>query len=137
VGLRREARELALQALYTIDMNPMTPHAAVENVPESRRSSTQAKEFAELLVTGVVSQRAVIDERIGASSKNWTIGRMARVDLNLLRLAVYELLFCPDIPKSVTLNEAIEVAKKFGSEDSAPFVNGILDEVATSIPDKE
>lgn len=137
MGLRREARELALKALYSIDLNPMTPHAAVENVPESRRSSQQSKEFAELLVAGVIGNRSAIDERIATSSKNWAISRMARVDLNLIRMAVYELLFCPDIPKSVTLNEAIEVAKKFGSEDSPPFVNGILDEVAASLPDKE
>lgn len=135
--MRREARELALQALYAVDLNPLTPHAAVENVPKSLRSSAAVKEFAETLVDGVVAHRAAIDARINECSKNWAISRMARVDLNLLRLAVYELNFCPDIPKNVTINEAIEVAKRYGSEDSAAFINGILDEVAASLPDKE
>jgi N utilization substance protein B len=92
--------------------------------------------FAEDLVAGVVANRTAIDGLIEEKSKNWALGRMARVDLSILRLAVFELLFRPDIPKNVTINEAIEVAKKFGTEDSPAFVNGILDEVASTIPDK-
>jgi N utilization substance protein B len=70
-------------------------------------------------------------------SKNWAISRMARVDLNIIRVAVFELVFLSDIPKNVTMNEAIEVAKKFGTEDSPAFINGMLDEIAATISEKE
>ena len=93
--------------------------------------------FASELVSGVITHLSDIDERIAEKSKHWSMARMARVDLNILRLAVFELLYRPDIPKNVTMNEAIEVAKKFGAEDSASFVNGILDEIASSVTDKE
>jgi N utilization substance protein B len=93
--------------------------------------------FARELLAGVLGNRAAIDSCIESKSKNWSVSRMSRVDLNILRLAVFELLYCPDIPKNVTINEAIEVAKKFGAEDSSSFVNGILDEIASTLPDKD
>jgi N utilization substance protein B len=79
----------------------------------------------------------MIDSRIGVQSTNWSLGRMTRVDLNILRLATYELLFRSDIPRNVTMNEAIEVAKKYGSEESPAFINGILDEIAATVPENE
>jgi N utilization substance protein B len=99
--------------------------------------NSKAYAFASELVNGVIAHLADIDGRIAEKSKHWSMARMARVDLNILRLAVFELLYRPDIPKNVTMNEAIEVAKKFGAEDSASFVNGILDEIASSVTDKE
>jgi N utilization substance protein B len=99
--------------------------------------NSKAYAFASELVNGVIAHLADIDGRIAEKSKHWSMARMARVDLNILRLAVFELLYRPDIPKNVTMNEAIEVAKKFGAEDSASFVNGILDEIASNVTDKE
>jgi len=136
VGARREGRELALQALYAIDMNPMSSAGALRLFWEEHQASEGIKEFAELLVKGVDEHRAELDQRIKEQSKNWSLGRMAKVDLNILRIAVYELAYLGDIPRNVTINEAIEIAKKFGSEDSPSFVNGILDELAAGLPDK-
>ncbi len=137
MGVRREGRELALQMLYALDINPLEQREALQLFRDNTRAAGNVRVFAEDLVAGVIANLAAIDGAIEAKSKNWALSRMARVDLSILRLAVYELLFRPDIPKNVTINEAIEVAKKFGTEDSPAFVNGILDEVASTIPDKE
>ena len=145
MSTRRDGRELALQALYSKDLVPGEANFALKRIMESFgegeepaldiHSKTFA--FASELVNGVIANLTEIDGRIAQKSKHWSMTRMARVDLNILRLAVYELLFRPDIPKNVTMNEAIEVAKKFGAEDSASFVNGILDEIASGVTDKE
>lgn len=130
MGARRLGREIALQLLYAIDCNPAEEHPAL---PQEREGSTvnyEALDFAGELVRGVMTNRQDIDALIVAKSKNWSLSRMARVDLNILRLAVYELLYRTDIPRNVTINEAIEVSKKFGTAESPAFVNGILDEVA-------
>ena len=103
---------------------------------EAEPGAAVGRAFSDELVRGVLEHREAIDATISEKSKNWAISRMAKVDLSILRLAVYELLYRDDIPKNVTINEAIEVAKKFGTEDSPSFVNGILDEVASSLPDK-
>ncbi len=137
MGVRREGRELALQMLYALDINPLEQREALQLFRDNTRAPGNVRVFAEDLVAGVVANLAAIDVAIEAKSKNWALGRMARVDLSILRLAVFELLFRPDIPKNVTINEAIEVAKKYGTEDSPAFVNGILDEVASTIPDKQ
>jgi transcription antitermination protein NusB len=136
VGSRREGRELALQALYSFDLNPMELRQALVLFWENNRAAPAVRDFTEQLVLGVAEQRDELDRWIGEKSTNWSLSRMAKVDLNILRIAVYELLHRPDIPKNVTLNEAIEVAKKFGTEESAAFINGILDEVASKVPDK-
>lgn len=135
MGARREGRELALQALYALDLNPMAVQAALGLFWEEHQAPLGIKEFAEQLVNGVIVHRDELDRRIKEKSKNWALSRMAKVDLNILRLAAYELVYRDDIPKNVTINEAIEVAKKFGSEDSPAFVNGILDEIASGLAD--
>ncbi|MBK5274036.1 MAG: transcription antitermination factor NusB [Desulfuromonadales bacterium] len=131
MGLRRESRELALQILYALDANPSV--GIRETLQTFREEQvdvlSRVREFAEGLVFGVQEQRQVIDEAIKARSKNWTLVRMPRVDLNVMRLATFELMFRPDIPKKVSINEAIEIARKFGDKDSPAFVNGILDEI--------
>jgi len=131
MGLRRESRELALQILYALDANPSV--GIRETLQTFREEQTdvlsRVREFAEGLVQGVQEHRAVIDEAITARSKNWTLVRMPRVDLNVMRLATYELMFRQDIPKKVSINEAIEIARKFGDKESPAFVNGILDEI--------
>jgi transcription antitermination protein NusB len=131
-GTRRKGRELALQALYQIEITNDPSAGAVELFLRHFEGTAQAKEFARRLVSGVVSQRPAIDRTIEQSTENWKLARLAKVDLVILRLATYELMFCPDIPNAVSLDEAIEIGKRFGSADSAHFINGVLDQVAQS-----
>lgn len=131
MGLRREARELALQMLYALDSNSSV--GLRETLQTFREEHVEVagrvREFAEGLVQGVQSQREIIDEAIKARSKNWSLSRMPRVDLNVMRLAAYELMFRSDIPKKVSINEAIEIVRRYGDKESPAFVNGILDEI--------
>lgn len=136
MGTRRQGREIALQLLYALDMNPAEEFPSIPGEAEGAKISFESLDFAEEIVKGVKEKREAIDGVITEKSKNWSIARMARVDLNILRMAIYELLFRTDIPRNVTINEAIEVAKKFGSEDSPGFVNGILDEIAAGLAGK-
>lgn len=137
MGTRRLGREIALQLLYSRDYGPGEAAPAMELVlDESEVGAAAGRSFADELVRGVLERREEIDAQIAAKSRNWAISRMSRVDLNILRLAAFELLYRDDIPKNVTINEAIEVAKKFGTEESPAFVNGILDEIASTLPDK-
>ena len=131
MGLRRESRELALQILYALDANPSVGiRETLQTFREEQADVlSRVREFAEGLVQGVQEHRAVIDAAIKARSKNWTLARMPLVDLNVMRMATYELMFRPDIPKKVSINEAIEIARKFGDKESPAFVNGILDEI--------
>ncbi len=132
MGIRRNARELALQMLYQMDCN------RDETVPPSpfwqkEKIVPDARDFSAKLLRGVIQHRPEIDQVIRASAEHWSFERMAAVDRNILRLAVYELLHLPEIPHRVTLNEAIEIAKKYGSEDSGAFVNGVLDRIHQDI----
>jgi len=87
----------------------------------------KVREFSERLVKGVSEHLVQLDDAISGQSKNWKVSRMDRVDLNLLRLAAYEIIYCPDIPKAAAINEALEIAKRFSEDDAASFINGILD----------
>lgn len=129
-GMRRKGRELALQALYQIEITGDPSGDALELFLRHFEGNPKAKEFARRLVSGVVSQRCEIDRNIEQSTENWKLARLAKVDLVILRMATYELFFCSDIPATVSLDEAIEIAKRFGSADSATFINGVLDHVA-------
>jgi N utilization substance protein B len=133
MGSRREARELALQALYQLDVT------GEDNVPVGAHfgGSPEALRFARELVDGVRAERERIDALIGQASEHWRLPRLSRVDLSLLRLSTWELLACPDTPASVVIDEAVEIARRFGSEDSAAFVNGVLDAVATAVGAKD
>ncbi len=131
---RTRARERALQALYQIDV-------AAEGIDDALAAfwksfepvEREVRDLAEGLVRGVAEHRRSIDEAIEEASSNWRLDRMARVDRNVLRLAVYELLQT-DVPVKVVINEAIELGKKFGSESSGAFVNGVLDRIAAGLP---
>lgn len=127
---------MALQMLYASDLNPSNEHHSLPREEEDSRTNYESLDFAAELVKGVTENRSAIDELLTAKSKNWSLVRMARVDLCILRIAIFELLYRSDIPKNVTINEAIEVAKKFGTEESPSFVNGILDEIATGLTSK-
>ncbi len=135
MGLRREARELALQMLYALDSNSTVGlRETLQTFREEQGEiAGRVREFAEELVQGVQTRRADIDEAIRACSKNWSLTRMPRVDLNVMRLAAYELMFRPDIPKKVTINEAIEIVRRYGDKESPAFVNGILDEIVSCV----
>ena len=128
MGSRTQARETALQALYQLDAGGGAGTEILQGHFDPLDAETRT--FAEALVTGVTSELPAIDAIIERTSTNWKVERMARVDRNILRLGVFELLRRGDVPVKVTLNEAIELGKKFGSEDSGSFVNGILDKVA-------
>ncbi|MBY0122442.1 transcription antitermination factor NusB [Bacillus sp. S/N-304-OC-R1] len=122
---RRTAREKALQALFQIDVSEVEPDAAIEHVLDEAPSN----DFLNELVNGVVINKAVIDETIKKHLENWTIERLATVDRNLLRLSVYELLFCKDTPPNVVIDEGIEIAKMYGDDQSSKFINGVLSKI--------
>jgi len=132
MGTRRRARESALQLLYQLDVGGGEPSSAIDRYWGELEEPLDVvlKDFARTLVEGVWGRREEIDDMIASYSTNWKISRMAAVDKNILRMAIYELLYCVDIPVKVTLNEAIEIAKKYGTTESGAFVNGILDNVA-------
>ncbi|MFO7569496.1 MAG: transcription antitermination factor NusB [Smithellaceae bacterium] len=124
---RRKAREVALQVLYSLNFVDLDVEKALELFWGNFIAPKSAKEFSATLVEGVWKNRAQLDALIGASSDNWSLGRMSKVDISILRLAVYEFLYCEDIPSKVTINEAVDLGKIFGSENSGSFINGILD----------
>jgi N utilization substance protein B len=140
-GVRRLGRECAAQLLYQLDAAEFrTPvDAAVAAYWASdfsegeERPGAETREFADGLVVGVARQLAVIDKAIQKSTQHWKLERMARVDRNILRVAAFELLFSADVPARVVLNEAIDIAKKFGTTESGAFVNGILDRLAQDV----
>ena len=135
MGSRRKARECALQLLYQGEFSPTIAgdNGRWASFEEDNTSpSAEVRTFAEELVQGVLSNEAAIDERIRSVSTNWKLERMALVDRNILRIAAYELMYRTEIPRKVSLNEAIEIAKRFGTEDSSSFINGILDKIAGS-----
>jgi N utilization substance protein B len=125
---RRKAREYALQILFQIDfMEERIDSKNFEEFWSDKKESRDVKEFTEELVRGTLSKIDEIDTMIKRVAENWVLERMAAVDRNILRFAAYELLYRKDIPPAVTINEAIEIAKKFSSTEAAPFINGVLD----------
>ncbi len=132
MGSRTKARESALQALYQLDTSGGDARDVLSGILAhfDEEPDADTARFAESLVKGVQAELREIDELIQKSATHWKLERMARVDRNILRLAVYEILRRSDVPVRVTLNEAIELGKKFGSEESSAFVNGVLDRIA-------
>jgi transcription antitermination factor NusB len=126
---RTLARELAMQALYQMDLRGDTGLDALEEFLAEREQNPNVVAFARELVAGAWERRVEIDKQIEGVARNWELKRMAAVDRNILRLAAYELMFRNDIPPLVAINEAIEMAKKFSTRNSGPFVNGILDNI--------
>ncbi len=129
MGKRRRARELALQYLYQWDFHG--PEAGEPGAPfwETRRDADHVKEFAREIVEGVKAEGEELDRLIESASKHWKVYRMNRIDRNILRIAVYEFTRQPEIPPKVTIDEAIEMGKKFGTSESGAFINGILDQL--------
>ncbi len=131
---RRRAREYALQILFQLDLTNSTfDDKLFKNFWEDIKEDTEVKEFANSLIRGTRENIHSIDKIIKKAAEHWSIERMATVDRNILRCAAYELLYRKDIPSAVTMNEAIEIAKKYSTEESASFINGILDKIQKSI----
>lgn len=127
---RSRAREVALQLLFQRDANPTVPRAVIERFARDRLSNPDAEAFCLSLYDGVTAHLAEIDVRVTAASENWKLHRMAVSDRNVLRLGTYEIVFArPPIPGPVALDEAIELARRYGAKDSPGFVNGVLDKV--------
>ena len=158
MGKRREARERAVQFLFQHDLNPPEDlDRALEEFWQTQRAAAIAEEkgpatwgqpvelppptteevemrlFADPLIRGTLEHRDAIDEHIKKHAKNWEFHRIAAVDRNIMRLAIYEMLFREDIPPIVSINEAVDIAKKFSTQDSGKFVNGILDKVRSEL----
>jgi transcription antitermination protein NusB len=131
MGDRRQARELALQALFFFDIEKSDPDQSLELFcAENEEELIEAvKPFFLDLVKGVLENSSQIDALLNKYSKNWKISRMPVVDRNIMRVAIFEFLKCPDIPTSVTINEAVEIGKKYGTRDSGAFINGVLDRI--------
>jgi len=129
MGRRREGREAAVQFLYQADLNKENAEDLLADFWKIREAKTGIREFATQLVRGVTAHREEIDALIRGATANYELGRLAAVDRNILRVGIYEMLHALDVPPVVAINEAIEIAKRFGAEESGRFVNGILDRV--------
>ncbi len=132
--MRRKSRESAIQILYQIDVRRNPDDAEIEvlirdHFEHFTSASTDERAYAEMLVHGTIEHVEAIDDALNAASHNWRLSRMGGVDRNILRVAAYEILYCPEVPAAVTMDEAVEIARKFVSGDAASFINGILDRI--------
>ena len=137
MGTRHIGRELALKALYQIDLRGGASTEDLALFFDAFRAEDVARKFAVNLVTGVRGEQVDLDRQIADVLEHWSIGRLSRVDHNILRLAIFELLRMEDIPARVTIDEAIELAKTYGDQESGRFVNGVLDQVASRLKLKD
>lgn len=124
---RRKAREIALQVLYSLNYVNIDVEKALDLFWGNFTAPKAAKDFASTLIHGTWKNKEELDKLIAGCSDNWSLSRMSKVDISILRMATFEFLYCEDIPPKVTLNEAIDLGKTFGSENSGSFINGILD----------
>jgi len=130
MGKRRKAREVALQLLYQLDVQgEANPEPHLPEFWTRHPVDREAREFAEILIRGTKLHEPKIDEMITQYAQNWELDRMAVVDRNILRQGIFELLWMEDVPSKVAINEALEVAKKFSTQESSRFINGILDRI--------
>jgi N utilization substance protein B len=129
MGVRREGRELAMKLLYREAVTGLTD----QEIPGLDDARADAIEFAESLVAGVRSHIAAIDDAISRTSEHWDIGRMGAVDRTILRIGVYELMCAPETPVGAVINEAIDTARKYSSDECGRFVNGVLDRIARDV----
>jgi transcription antitermination protein NusB len=136
MGLRRVARECALQMLYELDVGKHSKDEILRTYWQMNEHPPKVRDFAEQLFVGTVQRLKEIDKVIQQHTKNWRLGRMAVVDRNVLRLAVFEFLSGGKTPETVVINEALEIARKFSTHESAQFVNGILDSIKNELMDK-
>jgi N utilization substance protein B len=133
MGARSTGREAALQMLFALEAGGAAPTRVVAMYWRETPGAPEGREYADQVVLGVAGELVAVDEAIRKASTNWRLERMARVDRNVLRLGAWELMHQADVPRAVILDEAVELAKRFGSEDSGAFVNGVLDRVAENL----
>ena len=126
---RRKSRESALQVLYQLNITKQDVTTALARFQEHFLANEEADDFLKQLVLGVLENLPQLDRLIEQYSENWRLDRINTIDRNILRMALFELLYCKEIPPKVTINEAIDLGKRFGSEDSGSFINGILDRI--------
>ncbi|MBX6312074.1 MAG: transcription antitermination factor NusB [Isosphaeraceae bacterium] len=124
---RTRGREIALQILYLLEQNPSVDPAEIERFIRRRLHDERLQQFARSLVAGVRAHQPRLDALISKVAENWRIDRMAAIDRNILRIGAYEMLYCPEVPTRVAINEALELAKRYSTAQSSRFVNGILD----------
>lgn len=130
---RHQSRECALQVLYVLDVSQMAPETALRAFWNDFPRDVSVRDYAETLVNGVSGLRDELDSLIERRSLNWRVARMSIVDRNILRIAAWEMRHSGDVPVKVAIDEAIELAKRFGAEDSRAFVNGVLDALMDDI----
>jgi N utilization substance protein B len=130
---RRRSREFALQVLYQLNITKQEAITALNGFQEHFSPDGMADEFLKRLVLGVLKHCQEFDGLIEQYSENWRLDRINMVDRNILRMALFELIYCEEIPPKVTINEAIDLGKRFGSEDSGSFINGILDRIQNEV----
>lgn len=133
MGSRRKGRELALQALYQLDMTGDDSERALAAFWEEAEATPEARSFAEDLVRALLPRRREIDGLIETAAENWCLDRLSRIDLNVMRLAIQEMTAARPLPVEIAINEAIEIARRFGAAESATFVNGVLDQIARNL----
>ena len=126
---RSRAREVALQLLFQRDLNPGVERPVIERFVHDRLRDAALEPFCLALFDGTAAKAAEIDQRLAAAAENWRVARMPVVDRNVLRLGAFELLFTPETPPTVVIDESIELARRYGSADSPAFVNGVLDQL--------
>lgn len=134
MGKRRDGREAAVQYLFQRDLNTPEEKTSLDDFWQLRPATERTRAFGDELIKGVLANQTVIDERIQKCVANYELHRIAAVDRNVLRVAIYEMLFTKDVPPVVSINEAIEIAKRFGSDESGRFVNGVLDRIRHELP---
>jgi N utilization substance protein B len=134
---RRRAREIALQVLYGLDVSGGNVKETIDLFWKNFEAPKQVRAFSDILIEGTWNNRKQIDALIGSCAENWSVGRMSKVDKSILRMAGYELLYCRDIPPKVAINEAIDLGKLFGSENSGAFINGVLDALYAKLREKD
>jgi transcription antitermination protein NusB len=130
---RRKAREIALQTLYAEEMSGADWKTALRDNTSRRKASDEVVEYAEKLVMNVIEERAELDKRLRGCLENWELERVSVIDRTILRIALSELMSCPDVPTSVVIDEAIEIARKWSGADAGRFVNGVLDRLAKEV----
>lgn len=136
MSVRRLARSVALQTLFESDAVQHDPAAVLERHIEETSLVSDAAQFARELVKGVISNLEKLDKVISNSAPNWPVDQMAKIDKNILRMAIFELMFEKDVPVKAAINEAIELAKRFGSDSSSRFVNGVLGTIVNQLGKK-
>jgi len=133
MGRRRKARESALQILFQLEFDATHVKKKIDQYWKAKKPSKGIKDYSTWLIKGISTHKKEIDNIIQATSDHWRISRMALVDRNILRIAVFEILYEKDIAPAIIINEAIEIAKRYSSEEAAAFVNGVLDAVKKKI----